>query len=53
MLMTLEDEKSYCDVEPDLHMPFVKLRIYCLGTVRGLNNADHIYQPLNEKMFSV
>lgn len=50
MLMTLVGGELYCDVEPDLRMTATKLRIYCLGTIRGLNNADHIYQSHNEKM---
>lgn len=36
--------------EPDLHMTAIKLRIYCLGTIRGFNNADGIYQSHNEEM---
>lgn len=49
MLMTLVGGKPYRDVEPDLHMTAMKLRIYCLGTIRRLNNADHICQSHNEK----
>lgn len=53
MLMTLVGGESYCDVEPDLHMTAIKLRIYCLGTIRGLNNVDHICQSHNEKKTSL
>lgn len=49
MLMTLVGGKPYRDVEPDLHMTAMKLRIYCLGTIRRLNNADRICQSHNEK----
>lgn len=52
MLMTLVGGELYCEVEPDLHMTAIKLRIYCLGTIRRLNNADHIYQSHNEKKVS-
>lgn len=38
--------------EPDLHMTAIKLRIYCLGTIRGFNNADGIYQSHNEEKMS-
>jgi len=52
MLMILVGGELHCNVEPDLHMTAVKLRIYCLGTRRRLNNAVHIYQPHNEKKVS-
>lgn len=52
MLMTLMDKELHWVVEPDLHMTAIKLRIYCLGTTRGFNNADGIYQSHNEEKMS-
>lgn len=52
MLMTLMDQELHWDVEPDLHMTAIKRRIYCLGTIRGFNNADDIYQSHNEENMS-
>ncbi|KAF4792555.1 hypothetical protein TURU_121005 [Turdus rufiventris] len=52
MLMTLMGQELHWDVEPDLHMTAIKLRIYCLGTIKGFNNADGIYQSHNEEKMS-
>lgn len=53
MLMILMGQELHWDVEPDLHITAIKLRIYCVGTIRGLNNADGIYQSRNEKKMSL
>lgn len=50
MILILMGQELHWDVEPDLHITAIKLIIYSVGTIRGPNNADGIYQSRNEKM---